>query len=152
MDSEVCGFDRTLHNEMMRPGDCPKGPDYRELTEQLVQKLRFLRPNVSDTETQVQDAVASLLASLDIPFLREAKIGPGSRIDFLVWGHIGLEVKKGKPNAVKVRRQLERYSNSGVLRRLILLSVRGLSTPPPSVVSNMPVHYISLMRERGLAI
>jgi hypothetical protein len=123
-----------------------------EMAQELISHLRGLRPAVDATEAQVQDSIAGLLGLMNIPFRREVKLGPGSRIDFLVQGGIGIEVKVGKPAAVKVQRQVERYCRSDEVTQLILLSTRGLSNPPASKSLGKPVHYISLMRERGLAI
>lgn len=102
------------------------------MTEQLsnvVQALQGIRINPIRDEFNLQSLIAQRLAQENIPFSREYKLAPRNRIDFLVAGGIGIEVKKGKPYRRQVIDQLARYTSFPEIKSVILVVERNLDLP-----------------------
>lgn len=112
--------------------------------------LRTIRPCADWVEADVHHAIAEILDRRRIPYEREATLGPGSRIDFLVGGGIGIEAKHGKPHCAAVARQLERYAASDRIAELILVTQRGLIVRPTQAAGK-PIHYVALTKNWGIA-
>jgi hypothetical protein len=74
-------------------------------------------------ERKLQDAIETLLKDKSVDFVREYAFDSHNRIDFLVGGMIGIEVKiKGAVNAVDS--QLTRYAHFGEVAALILVTTK----------------------------
>ena len=100
-------------------------------------------------EMDIHKMVAKRLSEAGLPFVHEAKLAPGCRIDYLVDG-IGIEIKKGRPDAAAVKKQLSRYAACDGVKAIILLTQRTV-TVPPSVLGK-PVHVIVLNQLWGVAL
>jgi hypothetical protein len=120
--------------------------------------LRTLRIANVREELELQCAIASALDGAGIAHQREVRLASRSRIDFVVAPRIGIEVKKGKPNAPAVRRQLERYASTGGLDTIILVverSVFGVSSAHELTGANgthVRGFYIGLSKLWGMAL
>lgn len=95
----------------------------------VLECLKRLRVNPIMEEYALQDMIRAELDRAGICFVKEFKLGPRNRIDFLVEGGIGIEVKKGKPNKKQTMEQLERYMLSEHIEVLILVVERSLTIP-----------------------
>lgn len=73
-------------------------------------------------ENVLQATVLESLEHAGLPFIREYRISPRDRIDFLV-GAVGVELKV-QGSAGDVRRQLERYAEADEIRELVLVTTR----------------------------
>jgi hypothetical protein len=106
----------------------------------VVAVLRQVRFRVS-TEAALQASIEEALAPF--PFEREARLGPGERVDFLVDGSIGIEAKT---RAAKrpIYMQLRRYARHETISALIL--VTGTAMGMPSEIDGKPVYYVSIGR------
>lgn len=95
------------------------------------------------TEEHFQDAIDAILTDSDAEYLREERLSPRDRIDFLV-GETGIEVKiNGSPS--EIIRQLGRYAASERIATLILASSRiRLIQDIPTTIHGVPVHAIAL--------
>jgi len=78
-----------------------------------------------------------------IPYEREVRLSDADRVDFVVDGHIAVELKI-KESRRRILRQLERYAAHDVITGLILLS--GVSMGIPARLNGKPVHFIHLGR------
>ncbi|GAA1983354.1 hypothetical protein [Amycolatopsis minnesotensis] len=88
-------------------------------------------------EHALQDSIADVLTTAGWPVRREVRLGPRSRIDFVV-GRIGVEVKvAGTPETVT--RQLQRYAHSSELDELVLATTRATHRIVPPVLAGTPV-------------
>lgn len=98
-----------------------------------------------DNEIELQDGIAAAFTKENIPFLREARLGPNLKIDFLVPNGIGIEVKiKGSPS--EVARQLLAYANRPEVTCLVLVTGRAaLSKLPPSLLDKK-LYVVALWR------
>lgn len=81
-------------------------------------------------EAEFADAVARLLDDAGIPYTREFRLSPRSRIDFISDG-VGLELKvDGTPG--QLLRQLDRYAQSAWIQHLVLVTTRRMHTHLPA--------------------
>lgn len=97
--------------------------------EQVLSALRELRIGVLPDEFQLQSCIEGVLYSHGIQYQKEYRLAPRNRIDFLLEGGIGLEVKRGKPNKIKVLKQLERYAAFDEIAAMILVVDRTVHIP-----------------------
>lgn len=96
------------------------------------------------SELELHSAIAERLTEHQIPFAQEVELGGGNRIDFLIAGDVGIEVKtQGSPAAVA--RQLIGYAQSGRLGWLLLASSRrALTRGLPDTVAGVPFSTVYL--------
>ena len=97
--------------------------------EHVLRAIRSLRTPAVMSEEKMGAALEARLREKQIAYQREAVLSPGCRIDFLLADGTGIEIKKEKPNAKQVMRQLERYAASESIHALILVSQRGVALP-----------------------
>lgn len=115
----------------------------------VLEALEELRSPFALYETDIHQWVGKRLAEAGLPCQHEARLAPGCRIDFLV-GSVGIEIKKGKPDADSLRRQLARYAACDAVEALVVLTQR--SVPLPSTVLGKPVRTIVLNQLWGVAL
>ena len=75
------------------------------MAEIVLQALRAMRPPFALYEADLHRMVEGRLTECGIEYRHEAVIAGGCRIDYLV-GDVGVEIKKGKPRAATLVRQL----------------------------------------------
>jgi len=97
------------------------------------------------TEAELQDLIGRVFSEAKIPFEREVRLGPASRIDFIVGEDIGLEVKvDGSPSAVA--EQILRYCGSPRLSCVLLVTSKArLGKLPPRILGKR-VEVLALWR------
>lgn len=106
----------------------------------IVGALRQARFRVS-TEAALQASIEEALAPF--PFEREARLGPGERVDFLVDGSIGIEAKTRAAKR-SIYMQLRRYAQHDAITALIL--VTGTAMGLPTHINGKPIFYVSIGR------
>ena len=115
----------------------------------VLDALKELRSPFALYETDIHRMVAARLQEAGFSFTHEAKLGPGCRIDYLV-ENVGIEIKKGKPEANALKRQLARYAAFDQISAIIVLSQRAVDLPKS--VLGKPVHVIVLNQLWGVAL
>ena len=115
----------------------------------VLDALKELRSPFALYETDIHGMVAKRLAEAGLPFVHEAKLAPGCRIDYLVNG-IGIEIKKGRPSASAVKKQLMRYAACEGMKAIVLLTQYTVSVP--KTILGKPVHVIVLNQLWGVAL
>ena len=115
----------------------------------VLDALKELRSPFALYETDLHQMVMKRLTDAGMAFVHEANIGPGCRIDYLV-EKIGIEIKKGKPDASAVKKQLMRYAACDGVEAIILLTQRTVAVP--KTVLGKPVHVIVLNQLWGVAL
>lgn len=128
-----------------------QGDENRIPVESVLASIRRLRVSNVGLEYALQDAIAEQLAQDQIPFVKEYKLAPRNRIDFLIPGGTGIEVKKGKPNSRQVMVQVERYCEFEDIEALILVVERSVFQYEDRV-NFKPVYYIALNKLWGIAL
>ena len=111
--------------------------------------LKELRSPFALYENDIHRMVADRLSEAGLPFVHEAKLAPGCRIDFLV-DDIGIEIKKGKLESKTVQAQLLRYAACEAVSAIVLLTQRSVKIPKN--VMGKPVHVIVLNQLWGVAL
>lgn len=119
--------------------------------DQVLAAIRRIRIQPAALESDLYQTISAELATARIPFAREVRLGPRNRIDYLVAGGIGIEVKKGKPNSPALTAQAERYCRFDQVHALILVVERSVFTHPDQI-NGKPVYYIGLNRLWGIAL
>lgn len=95
------------------------------------------------TEEDFQDAIETILTTSDITHIREERLTPRDRIDFMV-GETGIEVKINGSSS-EIIRQLGRYAAHERVTTLILASSRiRLIQGIPATIHGVPVHAVAL--------
>ncbi len=79
-------------------------------------------------EKRFQDQVEQVLKDNNIAHNREYQLKAGQRIDFLVDGSIGIEIKI-KGSAKKIYRQCRDYCENDVIKEFIILTTRSMGFP-----------------------
>ena len=118
--------------------------------QKLIQALSTLRPPAVMDEDELQLAVAQRLEECAIPFVREARIGPGCRADFLLEGGVVIEIKaKPRPYSVLMR-QLRRYAACESVTSLLLV----INAPAhlPAYVGGKPLAVLNTKSLWGVAL
>lgn len=121
---------------------------------EIVMAISQHRYNVS-TEDELQQAVAAALQLEMIPYMQQAELAPGDRIDFIAGGGaviggkaralpvIGVELKT-KGSLAAVTRQLFRYSMSPMVNGLLLVTTQSRHSRVPKALNGKPIGVISL--------
>lgn len=117
--------------------------------ENILHALRELRIPPQPEEYEIHDMIALTLTSAGIAFEHEYRLSSKSRIDFFCDG-IGIEVKKSRPDALRLRAQLERYLESPRLDCVIVVMQRPCRLP--AQLCGKPVFTLALNRLWGVAL
>lgn len=113
-------------------------PALRDRLSAVCACLRKYRYDAS-SEVAFQTGVSRALELGRFIFAREVRLGPRDRIDFLVDGGVGLELKiNGAPS--EVTRQLSRYAESEQIAALVLVTTRALHRMQPGTLLGKPLH------------
>ena len=115
----------------------------------VLNALQELRSPFALYENDIHLTVEKCFAEAALPYVHEARLSPGCRIDYLV-GEVGVEIKKGKPNAKAVAAQLLRYAASDRITALVVVSQRSVSLPKTAL--GKPVYLVVLDHLWGVAL
>lgn len=108
-----------------------------QTADRILELCRTLRPQTT-SEKALQDALEPLIrASFPSGMTREAILGPGDVVDFLV-EDVAVEVKvDGSP--MEVTRQLHRYAGHDAVAALVLVTTRAKHRGLPPTLRGKPV-------------
>lgn len=113
-------------------------------SEDVANALAGLRVAYSD-ESDLQDAVCRALIESGRDAVREVRLSDGaSRVDVLVDGSIGVEVKI-RGSWPDVSRQLMRYARCEEVDGLVLVSTVVSHNRVPSIANGKPVQVVTLL-------
>jgi hypothetical protein len=90
--------------------------------------LREIRIPYAVYEMDIHRTVREALEARQIAFTHEARLSPGCRIDYLA-GSVGVEIKKGKLNAKRLREQVTRYLAHDALSSIVVVSWHSVALP-----------------------
>lgn len=117
--------------------------------QQILDALNTLRVSPQPEEYEIHEEIVRALDAAGIPYIHECKLLPGRRIDFAC-GRIGIEVKKSRPIAAKLREQLKRYLEETELEAVIVVMQKPCILP--RTICNKPVYVVALNRLWGVAL
>lgn len=118
--------------------------------DRVIAALRGLRLHTVAREDVLYGVVELALVGEGLVFRPQVRLGPGARIDYVVEGDLGVEVKAGPVAFAPMVRQLERYAASGIIESLLLVTERGLPGLPERLLGK-PVHQVALQQLWGIA-
>jgi len=99
-------------------------------------------------EGELQQAIAKVLADTGVPFEREHRLSGADRIDFLLAGGVGIEVKiDGATNALL--RQVHRYVQHDAIKALVVVVSRTRLAGLPTELGGKPIVAVSLLQGIG---
>ena len=119
------------------------------MTDTVLKALREIRLPYAMYETEIHRYVRQALEQQHISFIHEAKLSKGCRIDYLA-GNVGIEIKKGKPNAKQLLLQLERYLRQDMLESMIVVS--WFSVKIPAEIAGKRAELIVLSQLWGISL
>lgn len=117
--------------------------------QKILNALNTLRVSPQPEEYEIHEEIARALDAAGIPYIHECKLLPGRRIDFAC-GRIGIEVKKSRPIAAKLREQLKRYLEETELEAVIVVMQKPCILP--KAICGKPVYVVALNRLWGVAL
>lgn len=120
------------------------------LTQRVITSLKTIRAPLAQGEYDLHQIVAEALGAQNLSYIHEAKLAPRCRIDFLVEGQVGIELKKGRPSGPKMKEQATRYAASPCVKALIVVVEKWVNLP--NELAGKPVYTISLNRLWGIAL
>ena len=115
----------------------------------VLSALAAVRVPAQPEEYEIHAEIARALDTAGIGYIHECRLRPGRRIDFLC-GAVGVEVKKGRPDAARLREQLARYLEDERLAAAVVVSQRPCALPER--ICGKPVRAIALNRLWGVAL
>ena len=115
----------------------------------ILHVLNTLRVSAQPEEYEIHNEIARALDAAGISYIHEHKLLPGRRIDFAC-GKIGIEVKKSRPVASRLREQLRRYLEETELECIIVVMQKPCTLP--KAICNKPVYTVALNRLWGVAL
>ncbi len=118
------------------------------MLERVLTALKSIRAPIATDEYDLHRLACQALAQAGIGCKHEAPLSPRCRIDILC-GRIGIEIKRGRPVASVLIRQLERYADSGMLDAIVLVSEQSVTLPDE--IKGIPLRQICLFRLWGLS-
>lgn len=120
--------------------------------ERVLHLLRSIRVTSHATEAELHRLVETALRLGGEVFQHEVRLGPRNRIDFLVDGGIGIEIKRGKPPMLPLVNQLTRYAASPRITELVVVVERNLHRSPGPTIYDKPIHYVALNKQWGISL
>ena len=118
--------------------------------ERLIAALSSLRLQTVAREEDLCAVLEKAFVTQGLMFWTQVQLGEGNRIDFLIEGGLGVEVKNGSVAWTPTVKQLERYAASEHVTSLLLVTERGLPGLPESLLGK-PVHQLALQQLWGIA-
>ena len=115
----------------------------------ILEALSAVRVSAQPEESEIHLDIARALDAAQIAYIHECPLAPGRRIDFAC-GSIGIEVKKGRPEAARLRAQLRRYLEDTRLTAVIVVLQKPCALP--ETICGKPVRVVSLNRLWGVAL
>ncbi len=108
-----------------------------------------MRPPFALYEADIHAMVGECLALHGLAYTHEARLGGGCRIDYLV-GDVGVEIKKGKPNATLLQQQLNRYALCDQVAALVVVTWQSVAVP--ACIGGKPVRTLVLGQLWGVSL
>lgn len=100
------------------------------------------------SEDDLQRGIDQVLTDRGIPHQREVVLSPKDRIDFMLDGGVGIEVKIGG-SAADLTRQVYRYCREEKIRAVIVVSSRLRLGKLPDEMAGKPVRFLPIARAFG---
>ena len=120
-----------------------------EMRELVLEAVSTVRCGAAATEAQLHEQILDALFRASLAPEHEVTMAKGCRIDVLCGG-IGIEIKKSRPVASALVRQLARYAACPQIEELIVIAPRGVNLP--RAVGGKRVTMLALERLWGISL
>lgn len=117
--------------------------------ELVLDAIRQVRCGASEPEASLHAQILSALEAQHLPAVHEVKLAPRCRIDVMCGG-IGIEIKKSRPDAAALVRQLARYAACEQIEELLVIAPRGVKLP--KTIGGKRVTMLALERLWGISL
>ena len=117
--------------------------------ERILMALSTIRCPAVCEETELHGLAMEALECAGLAPLHEVPLAPHCRIDIMC-GSIGIEIKKSRPQAANLRRQLERYAACEQVEQLVIVAPRGVNLPRS--IKGKRVTMVALERLWGVSL
>lgn len=117
--------------------------------QRIMHALSTLRIGPQPDEFEIHAAIAQALDRAQIEYAHEYNLAPGRRIDFIC-GRVGIEVKKSRPIAARLREQLRRYLQEPALDCVIVVLQKPCTLP--ELLCGKRIYVLALNRLWGVAL
>lgn len=118
----------------------------------VIKSLHKLRVGIIFDEYHLQAEIAATLSASGIKFEKEYFLGAGSRADFFTDEGVVIEVKKGKPNRVRLLEQINKYSKYKEVEAVIIVVETSLKIPIEETENGKPCCVFGLRKLWGIAL
>lgn len=115
----------------------------------MISAIRTVRAPATPGEYDIHAMLAAAFDAAGLEYVHEYRLAPRCRLDFMCSG-VAVEVKKGRPQASRLARQLGRYMQSGEVREMVVVLQK--RAPLPDAICGKPVHVVSLNMLWGVAL
>ena len=119
--------------------------------DEAVRVLEGLRLGPLLSEARVVEAIARAFDGVGVRYVREYRLGPGARVDFLLEDGTVVEVKNGKAHSGRLAAQVDRYCGFEGVSGLIVVVARSVFDVP-EVSHGKRVVYVALNRLWGVSV
>jgi hypothetical protein len=99
-------------------------------------------------ERELQDAIADVMAGAGASVEREVVLSNRERIDFMLPGGVGIEIKI-KGSISEVTRQLHRYAQLPAIAGLVLVTTRMRLANLPDAMAGKPLRSVVILAGLG---
>lgn len=120
-----------------------------EITGRVISAIRTVRAPAAPGEYDIHAMLAAAFEAAGIEYVHEYRLAPRCRLDFMCSG-VAVEVKKGRPQAAQLARQLGRYMQCGDVREMVVVVQK--RTPLPETIYGKHVYSVSLNMLWGVAL
>ena len=115
----------------------------------VVSALQSLRVPIQQGEYDLHHLVMNALEEAGIACRHEVSLAPRCRID-LMCGHVGIEMKRGKPVRSSLIRQVTRYAQCDDIAAVVVVAERSVDLP--RTLAGKPIYLVCLNRLWGIAL
>jgi hypothetical protein len=120
--------------------------------EEVLSAIKQLRVGKIYEEYELQAAIANVFDKHEIAYIKECRLGPGSRVDFLTQSGAAVEVKKGKPNRTRLIKQINRYAEYPEVKAVVIVVETSLRIPVTQTTNGKPCAVVGLQKLWGIAL
>jgi len=100
-------------------------------------------------EYDLHAMIAAALDEAEIPYEHEYRLAPRCRLDFMC-ASVAVEVKKGRPNAQELLRQLAKYMEKPEVTAMVAVVQKKVALP--ETICGKPVRLVALNMLWGVAL
>lgn len=119
------------------------------MTGRVISAIKNVRAPAVPGEYDIHAMLSAAFDAAGVEYAHEYRLAPRCRLDFMCSG-VAVEVKKGRPQAAALARQIGRYMQNGEVREMVVVVQKRI--PMPDTICGKRVHVVSLNMLWGVAL